>query len=142
MKYIFPPLATLTRKVAVIPILLLLYGCAAEETTPSADGQAAVNVPTASSSTLLVDNKLPAGLDFANFREANFTLDPSSLPLSGSRLFLKLSRTGNEVLYLGEIDRFLAFSIEVQVRLDDTQLFYELFTNDVNDATQFGVVEL
>lgn len=131
----------LTRKVTIIPILLSLLGCAAEETATTVDGQA-VDVQAESTGTLLADNQLPAGLDFANFKDTSFYLDPSSLALSGSRLFLKLSRTGNKVLYLGEIDRFLAFSITVQIRLDDTQLFYELFTNDVSDSTHFGVVNL
>lgn len=131
----------LTRKVTIIPILLSLLGCAAEENATTVDGQAA-DVQAESTGTLLADNQLPVGLDFANFKDTSFYLDPSSLALSGSRLFLKLSRTGNKVLYLGEIDRFLAFSITVQIRLDDTQLFYELFTNDVSDSTHFGVVNL
>ena len=141
MKHIYPLIIMLARKATIIPILLSLHGCAAEETATTAGGQAA-DVQAESTSTLLADNKLPIGLDFANFKDTRFDLDPSSLPLNGSRLFLKLSRAGNEVLYLGEIDRFLAFSIAVQIRLDDTQLFYELFTNDVSDPTQFGVVNL
>ncbi len=141
MKHIYPLLTMLARKVSVIPILLSLHGCAGEETATTADGQAA-EVPAQSSSTLLIDNKLPPGVEFANFKDASFHLDPSSLLLNGSRLFLKLSRSGNEVLYLGEIDRFRTFSIAVQIRLDDTQLFYELFTDDLDDLTQFGVINL
>ncbi len=134
MKHNDSTLSTLTWKLAVISLLLSLYACAGEETSSPATTQAG--------STLLADNKLPAELDFANFKHTTFYLDPSSLSFQGSKLFLKLSRIGNEVLYLGEIDRYLVFSIAVQIRLDDTQLFYEIFSNDVEDPGQFGVINL
>lgn len=121
-------------KVVVILFFLSLYACGGEE---NADTSAA-----SEHSSRLTDNNVPAGMSFTNFKHETFSMDPSLLALSGNRLFLKLNRQEGEVLFLGEIDRYRPFSISVEVRLHDTQLHYELFTDDVNDNTQFGVISL
>lgn len=118
----------------VITLLLTLYGCAEEETSAALAKQ--------NTSSLLADNPLPAGTSFANFRTKNFTIDPSALPFSGNRVFLKLSSQSGGVLFLGEIERFRPFNLKVHLRLDEDSLHYEIFTNDFNDATQYGVIIL
>jgi hypothetical protein len=119
---------------AIILLVLSLAGCSKEETP---------NAPVTSvHSTKLVDNPAPAEMNFANFKSKTFSIDTSLLAFSGDRLFLKLNRQQGEVLFLGEINRYRPFSMTVEIRLDDTQLHYELFTNDINDDTQVGVTFL
>jgi len=139
MRHIFVTLAMLAWKATVILLVLSLYSCGAEGTSTM---PSTVSAPAEHASFRLTDNKVPAGLNFANFKNARFSLDPSFLAFSGKRLFLKLQHQSGDLLYMGEIDRYRPFLITVVVRLDDTQLHYALFTNDDNDDTHFGVISL
>jgi len=134
MNHNYPALNMQIWKVAIISILLSLTACTREESS---------TLPvTQTTSTKLVNNTISTELNFSNFKDTTFYLDPFALPFSGEKLFLKLSGENNKILFMGEIDRYRAFSIKIQIRLDDTQLYYELFTNDVSDITQFGVINL
>lgn len=120
-------------KVIFIASLLTLNACAEEETGTT---------PTANHSTRLLDNPLPDETEFANFENKNISIDPSALPLAGNRIFLKLSRVSGELLFLGEIGRFRIFNLQVDLLLDDETLHYEIFSDDSNDETQTGVINL
>lgn len=121
-------------KAVVIILLLTFYGCAEEEISAAPTSQ--------NTSSLLADNPLPAGTSFDNFKTKNITIDPSALALSGDRIFLKLSSQSGDILFLGEIERFRLFNLQVNLRLDEDLLNYELFTNNYNDATQYGLIIL
>lgn len=131
-----------TFKAGIVFILFFLAGCATEEISEEAQAEASMLPPIQNHSTRLTDNSLPTTVKFDNFKDAKFYFDPTSLSFIGNRLFLKLSRNEKEVLYLGEIDANSIFYINIQIRLDDSELHYELFTNNDNDITQFGVVKL
>jgi len=120
-------------KVIMAIIFLLLHGCG---------GGGGGNSSATNQSTLMTDNPVSQGTSFSNFKSIAFTLEPASLPISGDRLFLKLNHQNGNVIYLGEIDRYRQFSINVEIKLDETQLLYELFTNNASDDTTFGVVSL
>lgn len=134
MKYHYLTVAIQAWRTVVISLFLSLYGCGGEEP--------ASTTPTHVYSSLLTDNTVLSGSNFANFKLKKVTIDPSALPLSGSRIFLKLSRQTGDVLFLGEIERFHPFHLEVDLLLDDKSLSYELFSNDASDTTQSGVIPL
>jgi len=134
MKYDVLTLIMQAPKITVFTLFMSLYACAGEGTSTTP-----VDLEH---SSLLADNKLPTESNFSNFRKAVFTFDPSLVQMNGYRLFLKLSRQGGKVVYLGEINRHRPFSIELELLLVDTHLLYEIFTDDGNDDTQIGVVNL
>lgn len=133
MRIYRPSTSTITF-LMIVSIMISIYGCGKEEKDES--------VPSSITSTKLSENSVISGLIFSNFKSTNFILDPSELYFSGDKLFLKINRDNNEVLYLGEINRFRVFSINLQVRLSDTKIHYELFTNDISDNTLTGVINL
>lgn len=123
------------QKIFALIVTLLLTACGASTEEKSEE------VPI-EKSTLLKKNSVPSDASFANFDTTSVSIDPSALPFVGNNLFLKLAHADGEVIYLGQIDRFSIFSIDVDIKLDTTQLNYELFTSDENDDTHFGVVTL
>lgn len=108
----------------------------------SSDSEQGENNDTQLNSTRLSDNLISENTNFYNFKDTTIRFDPSSLAFSGDRLYLKINRDNEEVLYLGEIDRYLLFTVKIHTPLDESLLYYEVFTNDINDTTQFGVIEL
>jgi len=118
----------------IVFILLTLTACKKEEEQSSSS--------TLSNSSRLTDNLAPAGASFTNFKSETFSIDPSQLSISGTRVFLKLTRPGGDVLFLGEIDRYQYFSINIDMLLDDGEIFYEIFTNDPGDETNYGTIAL
>jgi len=134
MKYFFPTKTIQSWKVACIIFILPLYGCGTEENTDTP-------LPP-EQSTRLIDSNISTEMSFANFKNKTFSIDPAILTFSGNRIFLKLYRQGGEILFLGQINRYRPFTISVQIRLDDTQFHYELFTNDDDDTTQSGIISL
>ena len=124
-------------KIALIALLLFIHACAINEETNESNASEVVNT-----SSLLADNPLISVTDFDNFKNKTISIDPSALPLSGSRLFLKLYQEGGNIVFLGEIDRFSLFSMEVSILLDVNSLNYEIFSNDVSDNTHFGMILL
>lgn len=133
MKHNYISFPILTR-IIIFAFLLPLSGCGEEK-----ESSATATTTELASSTRLSENTLPTGMDFSNFKDATVSIDPSALSLIGNRIFLKLSRDNNELLYLGEIDRYQVLSISVQVPLSDTKLFYEIFTDNTIDQTIFGI---
>ncbi|MEE8379183.1 MAG: hypothetical protein V3R49_02250 [Gammaproteobacteria bacterium] len=119
----------------VIFILLMMIACKKEE-------ELKVPSSTNNNSTRLIDGHAPVGASFTNFKSETFSIDPSQLPISGTRVFLKLTKPSGKVLFLGEIDRYRYFSINIDLRLDDEKLNYEIFTNDSSDETKFGTISL
>ena len=124
-------------RLALISLFLLMHACGTQEDTTDVTTTVNTNV-----SSLLTDNPLASAKDFNNFQNKTIAIDPSALPLSGNRLFLKLYRDNNDIIFLGEIDRFSLFSIEINILLDVESLNYEIFSNDNSDIAQFGMITL
>jgi hypothetical protein len=95
-----------------------------------------------SPSSLLNQNQVPSTSSFANFKAEVISIDPALIALAGSRLFLKLSDSSGEVLFLGEIDRYRLFSLPINIRLDEREIHYELFTEIPSDTIKYGVIAL
>ena len=134
---------TLVRKkligrVMTILVIATLFGCKQGEETGSSSPSSQQNT----SSSLLSDNKLPVEAVVDNFEMKTINIDPTMLPFGGNRLFLKLSLQSGEVLFLGEIDRFSPFTLQVDLLLDVSSVNYELFSDSPEDEMQTGVITL
>jgi len=126
-------------KLSLIAFFVFMQGC---QQGDSAESDQEINKDTHLMSSRLSDNSISENTSFNNFKDTTIHFDPSPLAFNGDRLFLKINRDNKEVLYIGEINRYQLFRINIQIPLDDAQLYYEVFTNDINDITQFGVIEL
>lgn len=118
-----------------------------------------------SGSTRLCDNPLDASATFDNFESSEPTIDIPSIistqSFVGDRIFLKISNSGDPtltpdgepadgntvsgsqaVMFLGEVDRYSAFSVSVHVPLAETAIYYEVFTENPADTIFFGEISL
>ena len=131
---------TMLNKIGVLMFLtVLLSGCGGGD----ADDKTSTTEPAlVQKSTSLISNTAPSGATFANYKSTTVSFDPSGLSFIGNRLFLKLNHHDGNVIYLGEINRFELFSIDIEVKQNISQINYETFTTDENDDTIFGVIQL
>lgn len=116
-------------------------------------------------STRLCDNPLDASASFDNFEPTAPSIDipgiVSAQAFVGSRIFLKISNSGDPaltpdgqpadgdqvagsqaVMFLGQVDARYTFSVPIHVPLAETEIHYEVFTDNLADATFFGEIAL
>lgn len=93
-------------------------------------------------SSRLADNPLPDRASFDNFAATEAVIPVRDVGFVGSKLFVKVSRSDGETLYLGAVPRDRDFSLPIHVPLDDGKVLYEIFSNSAADQIIFGEVSL
>lgn len=154
-----PLIKTPTRVTLTAAALLALGACGG-----GGSEEAAITPPPAASdkcttqvagSTRLCDNPLTAGAKFENFETTMATVPVPSIisgaGFAGNRIFVKitgsespdpLTGSGQLVLFLGEVIASQNFTIPVHVALEETSLFYEVFSDSASDDIVFGEIIL